>query len=107
MVAREVKITVSPEGEFTYFPAVLKITPPDTIVWRCADGPFVVSFGRRGPLLNVEVSSSAERMGDFFITEAQAVETAAPAGVYPYAVAAAVHGRVWLDAHSPTVIIRR
>jgi hypothetical protein len=105
---RMVTIRVNDEGEFSYEPAVLRVTLGTQITWKCPDGEFVISFGRQSPLEGVvEVASSMGREGDFWASPPQTIDLTVRPGVFSYSVAVATPRGVRLDAYCPSVIIRR
>jgi plastocyanin len=105
---RVVTIRVTPEGEFVYEPAVLRVALGSRITWRCPDGEFVVSFGPRTPLEGVvEVASTRSKEDDFWASPPQAIDLTVRPGVFSYSVAVATPNGVRLDAFCPSVIVRR
>ncbi len=96
---KEVKIMVLNEaGDISYNPAVLHVSRKETIKWTCESGPFTISFA----------DAPLEEGHQLRATEHHVLGTvsgnAAP-GVHCYAVAASFHGKIYLDAGCPQIVV--
>ncbi len=91
----------------TYTPSVLHATGDDRVQWLCASGNFTLAFADDTPFDKVQIRGSrrAHSRGEHIYTAEERIKDDAH-GVYPYSVAVAVDGEVFLDAHCPIIIIQ-
>jgi plastocyanin len=97
---REVKIAVAtPSGDMTYYPAVLHVSPNDTIKWTCESGNMAISFRDRSPIKEGQQMRSTAKDNSILGT------VVAKPGIYSYAVAVNVRGSIYLDVGCPEIIV--
>lgn len=90
----------------TYTPSVLHATPGDRVSWFCTGGNFTLAFAERTPFDKVQIRGSrrAHSRGEHAFSAEERIKEGVR-GVYPYAVAVAIDGEVFLDASCPIIII--
>ncbi len=93
-----VHIAVDDNRNFTYTPAVLRMSAMDSVNWTC-DDPFVVHFVRRSPFPNVEF-----RAVEGGRTPQVGARSGLVPGAYHYVVAVFHNGEVCVDAGCPEII---
>src|SRR5580704_4798555 len=93
-----IKIEVDDQGNFTYYPSMLRVSAGDTIQWECPQHPFAILFKSTTPFL--EGMDAHGQAGQ--LSEPRTV--ADVKGHFSYAVAVFAFGQVRLDCSCPGLL---
>ena len=99
-----ISIKVIDDGDFHYQPSVKHVRLGQTVTWTCNQGPFSISFKDRTPFGRTNLhATQPEGAEAWYVTSAPAKTD--DFGHFHYAVAVFVHGKVFLDAGCPDIIV--